>query len=268
MFGLREQDEPFHLLHHLAIASCRAVLDPDLIVLHVHHLPYGFYWDLTRPLVTLERTAPVPEVDARTTEPAVAPYRYAHHADVIRLDILARHGGMYADIDTLFWRPLPETLWDRPAVIGAEAPVRYDDDGPEPSVSNALMLAEPGSAFITAWRDRVLDAMDGSWSGHSCRLATRLAAEDPDSVHVEPRASFSPFDHSPEGMGALLTEPAVPGGLDGTYSAHLCAHLWWSDNRRDFSAFSAADADEAHLRAAPTPLGALARPHLPDHGLF
>jgi hypothetical protein len=130
------------------------------------------------------------------------------------------------------------------------------------------MLAEPGSRFVTAWRERIIDAMDGSWSGHSCRLATRLAAEDPSSVHVEPKEAFSPFDHTPEGMAALLVEPAQPGALDATFSAHLCAHLWWSDDRRDVATFSAPDATEAHLRSSPTPLGVLARPHLPDHGLF
>ena len=62
VFGLRSQDEPFHLVHYLALASCRAVLDPDEIFLHCHELPYGFYWDLARPLVTLRRVARVQRV--------------------------------------------------------------------------------------------------------------------------------------------------------------------------------------------------------------
>jgi len=46
VFGLRPQDEPFHLVHYLAVASCRAVLQPDDIRFHCHELPYGPYWDL------------------------------------------------------------------------------------------------------------------------------------------------------------------------------------------------------------------------------
>ena len=41
----------------------------------------------------------------------------------IRLDVLARHGGLYADIDTLFLGPIPERCWNAPAVIGREADV-------------------------------------------------------------------------------------------------------------------------------------------------
>jgi hypothetical protein len=267
VFGLRPQREPFHLLHYLAIESCRQVVRPDEIRLHLHELPYGIYWDLARPLVTVERVQPVPEIDAGS--PELAPYRYAHHADVIRLDVLARDGGMYADIDTLFVRPVPEECWAAPAVIGEESAVQYDDStAPEPSMSNALLMAEPGAPFITTWRSRIIEAMDGSWSAHSCRLATRLAAELPDEVRIEPESRFSPYPHTPEGVQALLEHPLVPGALDDTASVHLLAHLWWDRDRRDFARYSAHDATESALRTGDTPLARLAQPFLPDHGLF
>ena len=267
VFGLRPQREPFHLLHYLAIESCRQVVQPDEIRLHLHELPYGVYWDLARPLVTVERVEPVPGLGPGG--PDVAPYRYAHHADVIRLDVLARDGGMYADIDTVFVAPVPDACWQASAVIGEEAPVQYPDaPAPERSLSNALLMAEPAAPFITEWRAQILGAMDGSWSAHSCRLATRLADARPDQVRVEPMCRFSPFAHTPDGIRALLERPLEPGALDGTASVHLMAHLWWDRDRRDFARFSAPDASEATLRTGATPLARLARPHLPDHGLF
>jgi hypothetical protein len=268
VFGLRSQDEPFHLLQYAAIASCRDVLRPDEIRLHVHQLPYGLYWDLARPLVTLVRIDPQEEVD-RIVPDALRPYAYAHQADVIRLDILEREGGLYADIDTIFHRAPPEELWSAEAVIGREAAVQYPDaPGPEDSVSNALMMSRPGSWFMTEWRRRILGAMDGTWSGHSCRLATRLAGEQPGRIRIEPRSRFSPFDHTPAGLRALLEEPFDPAALEGTSSVHLMAHLWWDRNRRDFSGFCALDATEAFIREGTTPLAHLVRPFLPDHGLF
>ena len=267
VFGLRPQLEPFHLLHYLAIESCRRVVRPEQIKVHLHHLPYGVYWDLARPMISVERVEPVPGLPAG--DPAVAPYGYAHQADVIRLDILRREGGMYADIDTLFVRPVPECLWEASAVIGEEAPVHYADaPAPERSLTNALLLAEPGAPFIAAWRSEIVAAMDGSWSAHSCRLATRLACSRPDTVRVEPRARFSPFAHTRESLRSLLEEPLVDGSLDETSSVHLMAHLWWDQDRRDFVRFSAQDATESVLRAATTPLARLAQPYLPDHGLF
>lgn len=267
VFGLRPQEEPFHLLHYLAIESCRRVVQPDHIILHVGELPYGIYWDLVRPMVELERIEKVPGLDARRVDDDVEPYRYAHHADVVRLDVLRRHGGLYADIDTLFHAPLADELWEHEAVIGREAPVAYGGTS-EASMSNALVLAAPGAWFVETWRDRIIDAMDGSWSGHSCRLAARLALERPEVVHVAPQQAFSPYAHTREGMRALLELPLVPDDLVGTSSVHLCAHLWWDRARRDFSNVCAADITEAHVRTADTPLAQLARPFLPEHGLF
>ncbi|MGH9028849.1 MAG: glycosyltransferase [Acidimicrobiales bacterium] len=268
VFGLRPQDEPFHFLHYVAIESCRQVVRPEEIRLHVHQLPYGLYWDLARPLVTLVRVDPVQEVE-RSMPEELRPYAYARHSDVIRLELLERDGGMYADIDTIFHRAVPEDLWRAEAVIGREAPVRYPDrPGPEASLTNALVMCRPGAWFVAEWKHRVIDAMDGSWSEHSCRLATRLAVQRPDRIRVEPQDRFSPFDHTRPGLRALLEEPIAPGSLGETSSVHLMAHLWWDRNRRDFVPFSAADATEEHVRTADTPLAHLARPFLPDHGLF
>lgn len=268
VYGLRPQLEPFHLLHYLAIESCRQVVQPDAIVLHLHDVPYGVYWDLARPLVTVERTKPV---DALPPSPAdVEPYRYAHQADVIRLDVLLRAGGMYADIDTVFHRPVPESFWAQSAVIGREGHVR-DPRSPlrgQVSLTNALLMAEPDAPFIARWRERIIDAMDGSWSAHSCGLATRLAAEYPRSVHVAPRAFFSPFVDSPESLRALLVEPLRPGALDDARSVHLMAHLWWDRTRTDFVRLSCHDITEDSLRHGVSPLAVLARRYLPEHGLF
>jgi hypothetical protein len=269
IFGLRPQREPFHLLHYLAIASCREVVAPDEIRLHVDQLPFGIYWDLVRPMVSVERIAPVPELAQVTLEPDIIPYHYAHHADVIRLDVLARHGGMYADIDTLFLRPPPVAFWSEPAVIGREGDVTYPDTGvPEASMSNALLMAQPGSPFITTWREQIIDAMDGSWSAHSCRLATRIATAHPELVRVEPQASFSPFEHTTDGMRGVLEAPFDAASLADTYSVHLCAHLWWDVARRDFSSLSALDVTEDYIRRSDSVLAHIARPHLPAHGLF
>ena len=268
VFGLRSQEEPFHLLHYAAIASCLAVVRPDEIRLHVHHLPYGLYWDLTRPLVTLERVDPVAEVDLVIPD-EFRQYGYAHQADVIRLDVLEKEGGMYADIDTIFHQPVPEDLWKAEAVIGREANVRYPDSPvAEESVTNALIMCRPGAWFVAEWRRRIMDAMDGTWSGHCCRLPARLARERPSRVRVEPQARFSPYDHTPEGLRALFEEPMPPDALKATSSVHLMAHLWWNRERHDFVDFSACDATEANLREGDTPLAHLVRPYLPSHGLF
>jgi hypothetical protein len=118
------------------------------------------------------------------------------------------------------------------------------------------------------WRERIVDAMDGTWSEHSCRLATGLVHEHPEWVRVEPQASFSAVEHTPHGIRELLESTLRPQSFERSYSVHLCAHLWWADERRDFSAFSATQVTEAHIRQSDSALALLARPFLPSHGLF
>lgn len=262
VFGLRPQTEPFHLLQYLAVRTCADQVQPDEIVMHVHNQPYGVYWDLLAPVVTIDRIGIVDELGAPTR--SAWDYSYAHHADVLRLDILAAEGGLYSDIDVIFLRAFPDAMWRQPAVIGREADVTYDDVGvPEASVSNAVMLAEPGSRFITRWREQILGAMDGSWSGHSCRLAMRLATAHPDEVYVAPREAFHPYDHTTEGIARLLEQPYEEGDLSKSLAVHTCAHLWWHYDRQDFSRLSAFEVTEHYLSNADTPLAAVTRDHLP-----
>src|ERR1022692_1554720 len=131
VFGLAEQDEPFHLLHYLSIESCRQVVEPKTIYFHYKHLPWGPYWDRIAPALTLVETDLVDAVlDADYSNGRVpADYRYAHHADFIRLDALIEHGGIYADIDTIFVRDIPAELLAAPFVIGREPPVRDERTG-------------------------------------------------------------------------------------------------------------------------------------------
>jgi hypothetical protein len=268
VFGLRPQVEPFHLVHYLAIASCAAVVAPERIVVHCHELPYGFYWDLARPLVELQRIDPVASVvDFPYDDAVVRHYSYAHQADVVRLDALAEHGGIYADIDTLFVAPAPAELWDASVVIGREADV-FDPrtEQSRSSLSNALIMAEPGAPFVTRWRAQIEDALDGSWSAHSCFLADDLARAHPDEVRVEPERTFHAFPPTPDGLRRLLVERETD--LDGIVSIHLAAHLWWEETRRDFCPVHAQQIDEAWIRAGTTTYALAAQPFLPDHGWF
>jgi hypothetical protein len=268
VFGLRPQVEPFHLVHDLAIASCAAVVAPDRIVVHCHELPYGFYWDLARPLVELQRVDPVATVvDFPYDDPVVRHYSYAHQADVVRLDALLAHGGLYADIDTLFVAPPPVELWDAPAVIGREADVFDVRTGEtRPSLSNALVMAEPDAAYVRRWRDDIEGALDGSWSSHSCFLADDLARAHPDEVQVEPERTFHAFPPTADGLRRLLVDRETD--LEGVVSIHLAAHLWWEETRRDFSPVHAQQIDEAWIRAGSSTYALAAQPYLPDHRIF
>jgi hypothetical protein len=264
VFGLREEPEPFHLVHELAIRSCLEVVAPDEVHLHCHHLPFGPEWERVAPHVTIHRIEPVDAVGGfRYPDPHVARYSYAHHADFVRLDVLAEHGGVYADLDTLFVAPIPDDLWRRPFVIGREADAL---DGrcptPRPALSNALLMSTADSRFLAAWRLEIGEAFDGSWAKHSCFLADDLARRMAADVHVERQLTFHAFEPTIAGLALLLEHP--PPDLDGVVSMHLAAHLWWSEHRVDFSPVHAGMIDEEWIRSSPSTYGTFARRFLPD----
>ena len=266
IFGLREQTEPFHLLHYLCLASCRAVNRPESIHFHYRHEPFGRWWEKIKRHVQLER---VPD---RVAGFAPQRYRnsaegrlienlglaYAHEADFLRLDILLARGGVYADMDTLFVREYPDAWFESPFVIGEENAPPAAARVSRPSLCNAVMFAQPGAAFAVRWREQMAEVFDGSWNRHSCDEAARLWRDERGALRVLPSVYFYRYGSSIAGLRTLLEEPDV--NREDLYSVHLWAHLWWDVSRRDFSDVSAAEIDEDWIRGSNCTLAKLARP--------
>lgn len=250
VFGLKEQTEPFHLMHYLCLASCRARHPEAAIFMHYRNLPWGLWWDEILPHITLQKVAGVPpdwqreryqsSADGRQT--IAHNWSYAHEADFLRLDILLEHGGVYADMDSFFVQPYPERWFDGSAqcLMAEELPVNDAADVAVPSLCNAVILAAPNAAFIRAWREQMADAFDGSWSNHSCALAAKLWRENAAPIQVLPAQSFFAFPWTIKGMQRLFEhdESRAPN-MTNVFSIHLWAHLWWSESRMDFTRFHA-----------------------------
>ena len=272
VFGLRPQREPFHLVHWLALESCRRTQAPDAIHLHCRHVPWGPWWDRIAPHLAVHRVGAAPpgfdpsryaqSVEGRLV--AERGYDYAHEADFLRLEILRDGGGAYADIDTLFVARYPDAWFSHDCVLGEEPPIAGPDGVLKPSLCNAVILARPGSRFLARWLDEARLSFDGTWSRHSCAAAARLWCEAPGELHVLPGRAF--YRHGPTraGIAALLEQ--VDGRLDGVASLHLWAHLWWEEGRVDFSRFHAGLVTEEWIARGEATLAAIARPYLSDPG--
>jgi hypothetical protein len=263
-FGLKPQREPFHLMHYLCLESCLRVNRPEKIFFFYCHKPYGRYWELISEKLELIPVEPVPEVSAfNYADPYIRDnFTYAHHSDFLRLKYLNEFGGVYADIDTLFVRPIPRRLFDQSFVMGHEAPVFDEKQGEAvPSLCNALMMAEKRSVFGTEYFARMPLEFNGSWSNHSCGLAWRLSQELPESIHVEPQTSFFKYSWMPADIDQMFR--GLDPVIEGVYSLHLWSHLWWSRTRKDFSTFHAGRLTERYIRNAASTYALAARPFLP-----
>ncbi len=267
IFGLREQTEPFHLLHYLCLASCIAVNRPDAIHFHYRHEPFGPWWERIKPRLQLRRAPPriegfAPERYRESDEGRLIErlgFQYAHESDFLRLDILLEEGGVYADMDMLFVRPFPDAWYAAEFVIGEENSPQIAGEILRPSLCNALMFARPGSRFAARWRERMAAVFDGTWNRHSCDEAARTWRAIPDSVRVLPSVYFYRYGVSVAGFRDLFDAP--PDDAD-IYSIHLWAHLWWDAARRDFSDVHAGEIDENWIRTRDVALAHYARKFL------
>jgi hypothetical protein len=222
---------------HPQLESCRQVNRPGRILFHCRYEPHGRLWDLVRDRLEIVRV----ELDEfvsgfRYPDPYVRRYAYAHHSDFIRLAAILEHGGVYADMDTLFVNPIPAALFEQPFVLGREDDIVVPGTRERRrSLCNAFIMSEPGAEFGRRWLARMRESFDGSWSGHSTLLPQALSEEFPELIHIEPPRTFYRHMWTPQGIDTLLH------GLDrdvrGVLSFHLWSHLWWSRRRRDFSNF-------------------------------
>ena len=248
IFGLKVQTEPFHLVHFLCLASCRAQHPSATIFLHYRSLPWGPWWDEIASELTLNKVGDPPkdwrpDRYANHADGAITVQQnlsYAHESDFLRLDLLLEHGGVYADMDSFFVQPYPDRWFSGAAtcVMAEELPVLDAAGIAVPSLCNAVILATPQSEFVCLWRARIADAFDGSWSNHSCALAARLWREQAAPIQVLPAQRLFEFPWTILGMQRLfeLDESRAPF-MQNVFSIHLWAHLWWAESRVDFTRF-------------------------------
>lgn len=259
VYGLRPQTEAFPLQHHLAVASCAGVNPGARIVMHLHERPWGEWWERTEGLVEIAAIEP-DEAIARHDylDRGMGAFRYAHLADVARLEVLDREGGYYADIDSIFIRPVPAEWSQRSYVMGHERPPA----GARGSLCNAWIGSAPGAVFGRRWLEALPEAFDGSWSNHSTVLPYELSVLHPEEISVEPEERFFALDWTPSGVADLL-ERSVELPSEAL-SLHLWEHLWASPERLGVSAFHAGLLTPEYVTFADTTYARLARPHLAD----
>jgi hypothetical protein len=263
VFGLKPQTEPFHLMHYLCLASCLGVNRPSAVMFHCQYEPWGEYWDRIRPYLKVKSIEPDPFIlSFRYRDPEVERLRYAHLADVARLQVLRQYGGIYADMDTLFIAPLPNPFFDRSFTMGRE-PEHWSAAATAAggALCNAWMMGEPDAPFVREFLRRTYDSFDGTWSNHSTTLAFRLSREHPEWIDIEPPRSFFYFGYDRHDLRRLFK--SYEPDLAGIFSIHLWSHCWWEASGMNSAFFHGKRLTSAYVRHAKSTYAVLARPLLP-----
>ncbi|MCU0372996.1 MAG: hypothetical protein MUE56_07105 [Ignavibacteria bacterium] len=202
--------KPFSLVHYLAIKSAIAVNNPDKVFFYYKYEPEGEWWDKARILVEKVRIEPPDNIFGNKL------YHVAHKADIVRLNVLIEHGGIYLDLDTITKKSY-ESLRKFNFVIGKQG--RWRNMG----LCNAVMMAEKNAEFARLWLSNYKTfrskGKDKYWAEHSVKLPSVLAKQNPDLLHIEPYNSF----HFPLYYKFSLRKLFIDAN---DYPEAFCHHLW------------------------------------------
>jgi hypothetical protein len=206
--------KPWGLIHYVCLKSAIAHIKPDQVLFYYEYEPTGPWWALTRGLVTL---CPLKAPSEIFGHPLA---HVAHRSDVVRLQKLIEHGGIYLDADVLVQRDFDDLL-EHSAVLGRETGV---------GMANAVILAEPNAPFLVRWLDNYRTfrskGRDEYWNEHSVELPAKLAQEHPDEITVlSDKAFFWPL-WKPDHIEWIFNSTR-PIPLDETYANHLWEAAAW-----------------------------------------
>jgi hypothetical protein len=215
-FGLRP-DASFGFLEYLAIKSAYEINRREQILMHYQHECSGPWWDKAKEIVTLNHVEAPKEIFGRPL------LHFAHQSDVIRLQMLREHGGIYLDIDTLCIRPFTELLTHE-CVMGIQW-MR--------GLCNAVILSEPDGVFLTAWLDNYRtfrgrgSGLRNYWDEHSVKLPRRLARQRRLRSHITilNKPAFF-FPHWGSMHHLFVSED------ERKFQDSYCIYYWESNTRR------------------------------------
>jgi hypothetical protein len=170
-------ERPWKIHHYLSVKSALVKAKINEINIWLDSEPNGEWWAKTKPLVNIIKIKPPTEIFGKEIkEPA-------HKSDVLRLEILRDHGGIYVDTDVLFVKPFKDLL-DNKFVLGEQGP-----NGCE-GLCPATILSEKKSEFSELWlngfRDNFYGGPAGSptWCLHSVNLPLALSKKYPDLITI------------------------------------------------------------------------------------
>jgi hypothetical protein len=98
VFGLKGARPPFKIENYLAVKSVHENIRPNYIYFYYHWEPVGKWWNLAKPMLTLRRIELPMHIYGNPLD------HFAHKADIIRLQALIEHGGIYMDMDVVALR--------------------------------------------------------------------------------------------------------------------------------------------------------------------
>ena len=215
VFGMAPQEGAgdFGLRHYLCLKSARMLHPRHKLVLWYGHAPSGNrYWEAAARLCEMIRIDPPAEIFGNPLNV------HAHKADVVRLQVLDAHGGIYMDLDSIVIRPLDEIFVAECAMAQEYNTLLERVQG----LCNAMILARPRASFIRRWLDSFeyfhSTGYDVAYAFYGVRMPMILARQYGGDITVLPYTHFFRYYCTEGDLEAIFLRDSP---IDGCYSLHL-----------------------------------------------
>ncbi|MCB2226734.1 MAG: hypothetical protein KQH53_08650 [Desulfarculaceae bacterium] len=209
VFGMTEDfgGKPFSLIHYLSIKSAVVINKPDCSILWYKYIPHGYWWEKSKLYVDFQI---INEADEKFGDKI---NRYAHRADIVRLNKLIQMGGIYLDLDIICIKPFTKlTMHD--CVWGEEES--------DKCLCNGVILAQPDSEFLGLCLEGWKYFEPWMWNEISCYYPAKLAKEHPGILHIENKYAFHwPLWRPQDGVEMFINSR-------NKWPSAYCRHLWES----------------------------------------
>ena len=221
----------FGFLNYLAVKIAAEVQKPDHYYFYYNAEPANNpHWEAIKPYVTMVQIDPPTEIGGVSLDYP------QYQSDVVRLQKLLDHGGIYLDTDILLLKPLTP-LMNNSCVMGAD---RYTNDrvglhttDPDQiaSVANGVILAERGNPFIGQWLDAIPAAIKSDvWANHAVVLPFQMYCQDPSVFALQKVEAFIPFGFMDKFI--FGNNDGDFARLDRAYSVHMWETIWTDDVKK------------------------------------
>lgn len=145
-----------------------------------------------------------------------------HKSDFVRIEQLAKYGGVYLDWDVLTLKPLAPLLHSGfKAVVGKQWD-RLENKKVVFNVNSGIILATRDSALVRLMNQEAPLVYDGKWITHSGHLLTNVSyslANVPGEVLIMDQKAFAPYSWEQGSVDALLERHVEERGTPHAFTA-------------------------------------------------
>ena len=226
IYPVTERTRPFSYLNLQAIRRAAHIQRPDRIL----------FWTNTDDLTAIDYWSEF----ASLVEPVLISFPKndwpQYQSDWARLQILNDMGGIYMDTDMLLLEPF-RMLDTQKLVIAWET-------AEEVSVSNAMMAAPPGNAFVAKWLEMLPKALQNPTWAYGGVVLPALLAKEPefkDHVHLLGHKFCCPLDLIANWMFDPTLKKEAMERVQGATAIHAFETYW-----RDFVRYVTPEWTKSH----------------------